>query len=97
MSYSIIVESYRDEKSVIILPYWAYQRIYYKLGHLLKVKTKYSAGFSMSEYFLNGVKIEKSYWCSSNTGYFVDKNGNLHTLYLDEEKGTFNVIPSISK
>lgn len=95
MSYSIIKDTYKNETNILIIPHWAFNILYNSLQGLFNTSTKYSGGFPMTEYYLKGVKVEKSYWCDPNRGYFIDRNGKMHRINIDEKKGTFYVSKSL--
>lgn len=88
---STVANLYKDVRNTIVVSTDIYRALFVELEDHLETKTDSSKGYICNKRSLFGMVIESSVWCKADCGYYFDKQGNIHSLTFDLERGTFNV------
>jgi|11BtaG_2_1085332.scaffolds.fasta_scaffold00848_17 hypothetical protein len=85
---------YKDIKNTLVMPHKLYRHLYVEFEKDILTWTDHSKGYICNKRSLHGMDLESSAWCEENYAYYWDKQGNVHSLIIDWDKGVFNV-PSV--
>lgn len=89
MSNSVLNNLYKDVKNTMIVSSEVYRILYVEFQDKMKTWTDTSKGYICNKRSLLGLEIESSVWCESNYAYLFDGNGDVHTIIINLDDGTF--------
>lgn len=94
MNNSTINNLYKNVKNTLVVSPRLYRRIFVTFEKDIVTWTDSSRGYTCNKRSLHGMELESSAWCQDMYAYYWDKEGEVHSIVIDWDRGVFNV-PSI--
>lgn len=85
---------YRDVKNTLIMHPRLYRELLVHFKSKMLTWTDSSKGYTCNKRSLLGMELESCVWCEEKYAYYFDKQGDVHSVIIDWDKGVFNV-PSL--
>lgn len=82
---------YKDVKNTLVMHPRLYRQLFVDFEDDMVTTTDSSKGYTCNKRSLLGMNLESSVWCEENYAYYFDKQGNVHSLTINWDKGTINV------
>ena len=83
---------YTNEKRIFIMSPSILYKFVDLFGDKVRMKPSYSAGFSMSSYYLGDIKLESSIWVDNDSCYYINNNGKVFKLEINRFTDRIKVV-----